>query len=143
MVTTNKYLMKLKELFELNWAIGSDISHAESPRRQQGVEIVWLKAKELLSKVEPDFRVTPDSKENHIGDRMNKASTHFKNGNWMDPPSICFNTPEYPVGFDDGRHRVAAAIKSGEEWIPAAISPDDVVKLSQYITIRKVNPDGS
>lgn len=130
--------MKINEI--LNWAIGSNRSKALIPQKQNNNLIVWFKFKEVLPLIDPNFRVTPDSIENHIGKRMDRAELHFKNGNFMDPPELVFvkHSKQFPIGINDGRHRIAAASKLGEEWFPAIVSKEDYEQLQKIIS-SKIN----
>lgn len=127
---------------KLNWAIGKDIDKAQAPYRQKNNKIVWLNAEEVLPKVHPDFRVIPESGMNHIGNRMDKAKSHFASGGYMDPPDVVYNAqhPKYPVGIDNGRHRIAAALSMGEKWFPASVEPDDVPQLKKHISVMEKKP---
>lgn len=130
--------MKIIDLFEkFNWAFGSNIKHAENPTRQKGNVIVWLNAKEVLNLIDPDWKVSPIEKTNHIGSRMDKAEKHLTSGGWMDPPDISVTSnPKYPISIGNGRHRIAALLKIGEEWFPANVSKTDVKKLTKYLTVK-------
>jgi hypothetical protein len=127
---------------QFNWAVGINKKHAENPGRQKGNEIVWLNAEEVIPLTDPGFRVTPDDKKNHIGNRMNKAEDHFKSGGWMDPPDVSFNKydPKFPISFGNGRHRVAASLKAGEKWFPASMTKDSIKNLSKIINVKNNRP---
>ena len=131
-----------KSHIKLNWAIGKDIDKAQAPYRQKNNKIVWLNAEEVLPKVHPDFRVIPESGMNHIGNRMDKAKSHFASGGYMDPPDVGYNAqhPKYPVGIGNGRHRIAAALSMGEKWFPASVEPDDVAQLKKHVSVMEKKP---
>ena len=118
------------------WAVEENAHMDKSHYKNK--HIFWVDANELLPKVDPNFRVTPDSKENHIGNRMQRAIAHFQSGQFMDAPYISYdpNNKRFPVMFGDGRHRTAAAISMGHSIIPVKVDPEDVKGLSQHITLR-------
>lgn len=129
--------MKLNEI--VNWAIGKNKKHAEHPTRQErNHEIVWLNAREVIPLVHPDFRVTPDDPKNHIGNRMDRALKHLEANGWMDPPDLSYR--DGVIDFGNGRHRVAALLKSGEEWFPANVDKSSLPKLAAKITVKKSKP---
>lgn len=127
----------LEPTTKLNWAIGENKKHAQAPYRQTAV--VWLNAHEVLPKIHPDWRVTPDDMTNHIGNRMQRAIDHFKSGKFMGPPDISVGTnhQEYPIFVGNGRHRIAASVALGHSWFPASVDPEEIEELKKHIEVKK------
>lgn len=125
----------------LNWAVGENSGHAKSKQRSYE-KLVWLNAHEVVPKVTPGFRVTPDSPTNHIGDRMQRAITHFNSGKFMDPASVSFdkNNKDFPVFIDNGRHRIAASMVLGKPMFPAYVPHDEVDLLKSHVSVHDEQP---
>lgn len=122
---------------KLNWAIGDNIDKTTIPMR--GMVIAFADPKVLIDNSNPDNRVTPESMENHIGNRMDRALQHFANGGYMTPPQISLATrnPKYPVFIGDGRHRTAASVRLGETRIPVVVHRSELNKLAARIPLYK------
>lgn len=122
----------------LNWAVGEHSQHA-MVRPRKGDTLVWLNSDEVLPKIHPEYRVTPDDKTNHIGNRMERAINHFKSGKFMDAPDVSVNlkTPDFPLFIGNGRHRVAASISLGHKWFPAHVDKEDVPHLKKLVTVKE------
>lgn len=121
----------------LNWAVGDNAGYSKEHHGKQN-KIVWLNANEVLPKVAPDMRVTPTDKANHIGNRMERAITHFQSGKFMDPADVSINTnnPAHPIWIDNGRHRIAASLSLGHEWFPASVAPHEIEHPKQHLTVK-------
>lgn len=122
---------------DLNWAIGDNIGKAQAPYRQKEHQILFVNAHDLLAKQDPNMRVTPDSPENHIGNRMQRAIEHFNKGGYMDPPDVVFvpHNKKYPLGIENGRHRIAASISLGKHIVPIAVHNDDVAEVKKHLNM--------
>lgn len=114
--------MKFKDFLtektqELRWAIGDHANKAiRNYSHRDDFMIVWLRPNDVIKNSDPQMRVSPDDKANHIGTRMQRAIDHFKEDGWMDPPIVAYDrytTTEFKVTVDDGRHRIAALKKMG------------------------------
>lgn len=125
---------------ELKWAIGSNSDKAiKQFGHREDFMIVWLNPDEVIKNTDPEMRVSPDNKENHIGSRMQRALDHFEKDEWMDPPIIAYDrytNKKYKVIVDDGRHRIAALSKMGEKSFPAYIMKGDLKDLKEILNIK-------
>lgn len=132
---------KILESVELNWAVGDNKDKAEAAYRQKGMKILMVDANELIEKTHPDWRVSPDNNENHIGKRMDRAIEHFRSGRYMDPPEISHERGQYPISFGNGRHRTAASVLMGKPIIPVVVHPDDESKIRNTLVIHGEIPN--
>lgn len=137
--------MKFKDFLtektqELRWAIGDHANKAiRNYSHRDDFMIVWLRPADVIKNSDPQMRVSPDDKANHIGTRMQRAIDHFKEDGWMDPPIVAYDrytTTEFKVTVDDGRHRIAALKKMGVKRFPAYIMKDDLDLLKKVINIK-------
>lgn len=115
----------------VKWAIGKDKNKAQNPNRQNDSKILWVNPDHLQAHINPEDKVIHSSTKNHLGDRMDKAIAHWSKGGHMDPPDISFrkHDTKYPIGIENGRHRVAAATKLGEKLIPINVHVSDINKV--------------
>lgn len=125
---------------QLRWAIGK---HADKAIRNYSNKddfmIVWLRPDDVIKNTDPQMRVSPDDKVNHIGARMQRAINHFNEDGWMDPPIIGYDRythTEYKIAVDDGRHRIAALKKMGVKRFPAYILKDDLDLIKKVINVK-------
>ena len=132
---------KILESQELKWAVGDDKDKAQMAHHQKGQKILLVDANEVINNTHPDERVSPYSDENHIGNRMQRAMTHFKSGQFMDPPEIHHANGQYPITVGNGRHRMAASILLGKPIIPVVVHPDDESKIRNTLTVHGEIPN--
>jgi hypothetical protein len=128
------------KLNELNWAHGENLDKRKSKYVAKGHVVVWVKIKDVIDNMHSDFRISPDSSENRIGQRFEKAVEHFKANGWMDLTSLGWNDHWKTVDVGDGRHRLAAALSLGEVWAPVTVDKSDIDELKKVIGLRETEP---
>lgn len=125
---------------EIKWAINSNLQHAiKNYSHRDDFMIVWLDPSEVISNVDPDMRVDPNDPTNHIGNRMDRAISHFNSDKYMDPPVIAYDrytNDKYKIIVDDGRHRIAALKKMGIKEFPAYIMKSDLSLIKTILTVK-------
>lgn len=119
--------MKLIEV-ALNW----------NPQELGDFIVKWANVSDIWKHINPDWLVTNKSQMNRIGSRYEKALHHFQSGQKMDPPMIGYNQydEKYPISISDGRHRTAAAVELGQEWIPVALLPEQLRDIKRFVRIK-------
>jgi len=124
--------MKLKDLYELQWATGPNVQHAQPmPQRHQSPErddyvLVEIDINTLMDNLAADYKLDLNSEEgggSSMQYRIPRAKEHWKSGGFMDPIYAGYNQHTDLFEISDGRHRVAAAYQMGETKVPALI-PD-------------------
>lgn len=133
--------MLLFEVASLNWAMDSDA--AENPRALEDEQFVILNCniRDVLSNMKPDVRLDPDhvnGGENAIGDRLAKATDHFKRGGNMDLPAVGASEYHDHVSVDNGRHRMVAALRLGHEFIPMLVWIENLDKFKELVKTKPV-----
>ena len=125
---------------EIKWAINSNSHHAiKNYSHRDDFMIVWLDPSEVISNVDPDMRVESNDLINHIGNRMERAISHFNSDKYMDPPVIAYDSytnDKYKIIVDDGRHRIAALKKMGIKEFPAFIMKSDLSLIKTILTVK-------
>ncbi len=117
----------LNESSKLNWDMETDSDYNT---------IMYVNPIKLVKYVDPNFRVLPYDNKNQIGNRLERAIEHFKDGNPMTVAKVGYDiyNKKYPILFLDGRHRVAAAISLMQKEIPIAVPDYDVEKIKRLLS---------
>lgn len=127
--------MKLIDLVEreLNWELNPDRRYDRFP----GITVL-ANVEDIWANVNPEWLITNSSETNRIGKRFDKAVQHFQSNQPMDPPVIAFSGEHsrYPIQVVNGRHRIAAAVQLGQQWIPIIVDPKQLNDIKQVIHIK-------
>jgi len=129
--------MKLMEL-NLNWA---DSSNAERPHNFDSEDYTLLicNISDVFSHTDQDYRLDLDSNtggSNAIGNRLDRATQHFQNGNPMDPPEVAYSVHTNNITFTNGRHRSLAAYQMGEEYIPMFVYSPTIEQFKKLVRTK-------
>lgn len=124
----------LLESSALNWALDPK----DRQDKHSGYQLVHVNVADLWKNINPDWLVTNQSKTNHIKNRFEGAVEHFRSGQPMDPPTLSYSGEfsAHEVQVVNGRHRIAAAVELGQQWIPAFVLKEDLPDLKRVIQIR-------
>lgn len=135
----------LLEEIEGKWAVAPNASKAQNTAfsRHPGVTVVYVNPIDVIKNTPPSFRVSPNSSENHIGNRMQNALQHLQTpDSYMDPAFVALNfmadSKDFPLIVDDGRHRLAAAAKLGLKKVPVWVMKDQLANISKVIKTQKL-----
>jgi hypothetical protein len=138
--------MKLSDLREgiwdkepnLNWA---DESNAERANNFDSPNLVLLNCsiRDVFDHGPRGFTLDlddPTGGKYKIGNRVEKAIAHFREGKPMDPPEVGYNSTTKTIDFGNGRHRCVAAHQFGAEYIPMFVSTDGLEEFKKLVHIR-------
>lgn len=131
--------MRLFEIAtDLNWA---DQTDAERPNNFSDDDYVLLNVniEDVFNHSDVDFRLdinSPTGGKNAIGDRLNRAKSHFKGGGAMDPPEVAYSRYSNGVEFTNGRHRAVAAYQLGHEYIPMFVAKADISAFTEIVKTK-------
>ena len=138
--------MRAYELTEVQWAVGKDSQHATRPHqaRQKNkvyddYELLWVNIEDVFANTERDFTLDvkdPKGGVNAIGDRVQRAKSHWGGGGHMDPSELGVSDYSKKVYFSDGRHRMVAAYQMGQEYAPALVPRGEVEALKNLVRIK-------
>lgn len=135
--------MRLFEVNQLNWAVGTNITHASNLSKSDQTDpkntILWVNIKDLMHSTDPFQKVDLDNIEidkNILSNRVPKAINHFQSGSYMDPSFIHYNEYGNNIVFTDGRHRLIAAFLMGEQYAPVIVNKDDIDKIKELVDTK-------
>lgn len=135
----------IEEILSDKWAVGKNAAYVQnhSIASNSNVTVVYVNPIDVIKNTPPSFRVSPNSSENHIGNRMQKALQHLQTpDSYMDPAFVALNfmadSKDFPLIVDDGRHRLAAAAKLGLKKVPVWVMKDQLANISKVIKTQKL-----
>ena len=138
--------MKLKDLHEGLWDKEPDINWATSSNaiRKQNFDdpnlvLLTCSIRDVFDNGLRAYSLDlddPSGGSNAIGNRLEKAIAHIREGNPMDPPEVGYNPTLKKVDFTDGRHRCVAAYQFGAEYIPMFVAREGLEVFKQLVDTR-------
>lgn len=131
--------MRLFEIAkQLNWA---DESNAERPMNftNPGYTLLMCNIEDVFFHGTAGFTLdlgSPYGGKNSIGNRVDRAISHFNNGEPMDPPEVGYDKANDAISFSNGRHRAHAAYQFGYEYIPMFVWSDGLDKFKELVRTK-------
>lgn len=128
------------KMINVKWAVGDKINHILNDF--EDYSFFYVNLEELIKKV--DFgemgfkKMNPNELFTDVdvsNFRIAKILKQWRNGGYIDPPSLCLDSFN-KLYISDGRHRTIGAFHLGETNIPVAVPSSLVKDVSMQLDLK-------
>ena len=132
--------MKLLELQDLHWAVRKSQAdgYTKNLFADPHYKLIWVDIEKLMQNTDSMQRISLSARTskddgNIIGNRVQRAKEHWKEGGYMNPSNIAWNESSKSINFGDGRHRLVAAYQMGETMAPVFVDVESLPMIQKVL----------